>query len=242
MLTLIGFHHAGGSAAALMPLRRELSRSLDFQAVDLPGRGTRHPEPLHTERAELVKQLCAELAPRVERPYALFGHSLGGMLAYELAQGLIARGARAPSALFIAAAPGPSAWPARTRGPILSDRDLRHELERRGGTPPEIFEHPELLELVLPVVRADFTLCDAESPAGLPKLPCPIHVHAGTRDDVTIEQLTAWQQVTSAEYSLSWLDADHFFPRSHAVQLAAAIVHKLSGLGGALAAPPSLSA
>lgn len=241
MLRLIGIHHAGGSASALLPLRRWFASSaaaataLDFQALELPGHGARYREALYEQRSTLVRQLGDELTaagehPRTQGPYVLFGHSLGGMLAYELAQDLIARGERAPSMLFIAASPAPSVWPTRTRGP-LSDPELKAELQRRGGTPPELFEHPELMSLFMPVVRADFALCDEPSPAGCPPLPCPVHVIGGTQDECTSEQLEAWQLTTDAAFSLTWLEADHFFPRTHTSALGSLILQRLAAAG-----------
>jgi len=227
MFRLIGIPHAGGSAASLAPLKRHLSHALDFRAVELPGRGIRHSEPLHTERIALIQQLCSELVPATEQPYALFGHSLGAILAYELAQALIARGCRAPSMLFAAAAPAPSTWPRRHVGRPMSDAELRDVLAERGGTPPEFFDHPSLVDLFMPVLRADFQLCDGAPAQGLPQLACPVHVSAGLQDDQSVSQLAAWRHVTNREFSLRWFDGDHFFVRSHASQLSTAIIQQL---------------
>jgi surfactin synthase thioesterase subunit len=228
MLRLIGIHHAGGSAASLAPLRRHLAHAVDFRALELPGHGTRHREPLHTQRATLVEQLCNELEPDLQRPYALLGHSLGALLAYEIAQAFSARGVRAPSMLFVAGAPAPSMWPQRyARGP-MSDEELKEEMLTRGGTAPELFDHPELIDMFLPVVRADFQVCEAAPRTDFMPLPCAVHVAAGLHDSPTIEQLAAWRRVTNREFSLSWYDGDHFFIRSHAPRWCAAIVARLA--------------
>lgn len=227
MTTLFAFHHAGGSAAALLPLRECLGDSLDVQLVELPGRGTRRGEPLHRERSTLVAQLYEELAPRTDRPYALFGHSLGAILAYELVQALLASGLRAPRMLFVAAASAP---PVRT-APFThaqSDAEILAELRELGGTPPEFFASPELMELVLPIVRADFRLCDGATPAQQPPLPCPIHAFAGRRDRVTRAQLEGWQELCARSFSLTWFDGDHFFVRSCAALVARSIHERLS--------------
>jgi surfactin synthase thioesterase subunit len=227
MLRLIGFHHAGGSAAALAPLRKQLSPALDFRTIDLPGRGTRYREPLPNQRSRLIAQLCAELAPETREPYALFGHSLGGMIAYELAQALIASGRPAPSLLFVAATVAPSVWPAHERGPVLTDAALKAELQRRGGTPPDFFDYPDLVELFLPIVRADFLLCDERSPTYPRALPCPIHVSAGRSDELSLEQLADWQAASTHKVAVTWFEGDHFFPRTHAPQLAAALLERM---------------
>jgi surfactin synthase thioesterase subunit len=149
-------------------------------------------------------------------------------LAYELAQALIARGCREPSMLFVGAAPAPSIWPRRHVGRAMSDAELRGVLAERGGTPPEFFEHPSLVDLFMPILRADFQLCDGAPVQGLPQLPCPVHVSAGLRDELSVSQLAAWRHVTNREFSLRWFDGDHFFIRSHASQLSAAIIQQLS--------------
>jgi surfactin synthase thioesterase subunit len=228
MFELIGLAHAGGSAASLEPLRRQLPHHIAFRALELPGRGMRRGQSLHTVRPVLVQQLCDELAPRIDRPYALFGHSLGATLAFELAHALIARGCPAPRALFPAASAGPSLRPARPRGRALSDAELEAELRSLGGTPPELFEHPQLLELCLPIVRADFQLCEGASPLGLGPLPCPIHAFAGERDRFSVEQMEAWRLETSREFTLTWLDSDHFMLGTHTAQLCAAVAERLA--------------
>jgi surfactin synthase thioesterase subunit len=228
MFDLFGLAHAGGSAAALEPLRKRLPRSIAFRALELPGRGVRRSEPLRINRGMLVQQLCAELAPRIDRPYALFGHSLGATIAFELAHALIARGCPAPRMLFPAAAAGPSVRPLRPGGRALSDAELEAELRKLGGTPPEFFAHPQLLELCLPIVRADFQLCEGASPGGLAPLPCPIHVFAGRRDRFSSEQLEAWRRETRSEFSVTWFESDHFMVGSHAEQLCDVIGRRLA--------------
>lgn len=230
MFKLIALAHAGGTAGALAPLRSHLPATLEFQLVERPGRGSRHKEPLQTDRPALVRQLCEELAPSVDkdqnRPYALLGHSLGAILAFELAHALLARGCRPPSMLFIAATSAPSVRPESFLKHDLSDAELERELRERGGTPPEFFDHPELMELFLPIVRADFRLCDGLSPQGL-VLPCPIHVFAGTQDRIPKEDLLPWERETQHAFSLTWFEGGHFFVRSHAPQLCAAISERL---------------
>lgn len=219
-LTLIALTHAGGPAKALTPLRRYLPASIELRPLDLPGRGTRIREPLLAARQPLIEQLSAELAPSLQQPYALFGHSLGGMLAFELAHALMRRGLPAPRALCVAAAPAPNSQGKR-RPPETwsSDEALMASLRKLGGTPPELFEHPELLELFLPIVRADFQLCDDIPDQPLGPLPCPIHIYAGRHDDLPAEALRAWEKSTSQTHTLTVFDGDHFFPRTHPREL-----------------------
>jgi surfactin synthase thioesterase subunit len=227
-LTLIALAHAGGSASALAHLRRHLPESIALRAVDLPGRGRRFKEPLVAARGPLVAQLAAELAPTLQRPYALFGHSLGGMLSFELAHALMQRGCAAPRALCIAAAPAPCCQGTR-RPPATwsTDEALISSLRKLGGTPAEVFQQPELLELFLPIVRADFQLCDDIPEPPLGPLPCPVHVYAGHSDSIEHAALHAWREVSTRTHTLTFFDGGHFFVRSHARELCSVLADHL---------------
>jgi surfactin synthase thioesterase subunit len=227
-LKLIALAHAGGSAKALVHFRRHLPAAIELCPVDLPGRGGRFKEPLMAARKPLIEQLSAELARNLHQPYALFGHSLGGMLAFELAHALIRRGCPAPRALCIAAAPAPCSQGLR-RPPETwsSDEALMSSMRKLGGTPPELFEHPELLELFLPIVRADFQLCDDVPAQPLAALPCPIHVYAGHEDNIELKALQSWQRATQRAHSLTFFVGDHFFVRTHARELCELIAEQV---------------
>jgi surfactin synthase thioesterase subunit len=190
-LILLTLAHAGGSASALAHFRRHLPQSIEARPVELPGHGRRFREPLLAARAALVAQLASELLPTLHgQSYALFGHSLGGMLAFDLAHALIAGSASVPRAVCVAAAPAPCSQ--GLRRPLetwQTDEALLQSLRTLGGTPPELFDHPELLELFLPIVRADFKLCSDVPVLALGPLPCPVHVYAGRRDDLSEDAL-----------------------------------------------------
>jgi surfactin synthase thioesterase subunit len=223
-LTLIALAHAGGSAKALVHFRRYLPETIQLLPVDLPGRGSRFSEPLMAARGPLIEKLAGELARDLRRPYAMFGHSLGGMLAFELAHALMRRGCAAPRALCIAAAPAPcSQRRRRPRETWQSDEALMSTLRNMGATPPELFQHAELLELFLPVVRADFELCEDVPEKPLGPLPCPIHVYAGSRDNIGLPPLEAWRSATTHTQTLTTFEGDHFFVRTHASELCATI-------------------
>jgi surfactin synthase thioesterase subunit len=227
-LTLIALAHAGGSAKALLPLRRHLAASIELRALDLPGRGSRFKERLVSARQPLIEQLSAELASSLHKPYALFGHSLGGMLAFELAHALMRRGLSAPRALCVAAAPAPCSQ-GRRRPPETwnTDEALMASLRQLGATPTELFEQPELLELFLPIVRADFRLCDDIPDQPLGPLPCPIHVYAGRRDNVEQSALHNWQRASSRAYTINFFEGDHFFVRTHTRELCSLLAEHL---------------
>ena len=227
-ITLIALAHAGGSAKALLPFRRHLPASIELRPLDLPGRGSRFKEPLIAARQPLIEQLCGELTGSLHKPYALFGHSLGGMLAFELAHALMRRGLPAPRALCVAASPAPcSQGRRRARETWITDEALMASMRKVGGTPPELFEHPELLELFLPIVRADFQLCDDIPAQPLGPLPCPIHVYAGRGDRLELEALHGWQRASSHAHTLTFFEGDHFFVRTHTRELCCLLAQHL---------------
>jgi surfactin synthase thioesterase subunit len=229
-LTLIALAHAGGSAAALVHLRSHLPSSIALRPVELPGHGARFSEPLIASRKRLIAQLADELAPELHGPYALFGHSLGGMLAFELAHALQARGCGQARALCVAAAAAPCSQKRRRPEAWQSDAAILEVLRNLGGTPPELFQHRELLELFIPLVRADFQLCDDVPTPALPPLAAKIHVYAGKLDEMAPQALEGWRRATTRRSTLHWFDGDHFFVRSRAAALCALLTDQLMAL------------
>lgn len=215
-LTLFCLPYAGASAAVYQPWRRRAPSWLAVEPVELPGHGCRLDETLLDEFGALVEQLADELAPRLPANYALFGHSLGALVAYELAQTFVARGLPAPAALFVSGASAPSRRDdGRYRG-LVGEERLKEELRRLGGTPDEVLDDAELMALMLPVLAADFRLCASFVRRERAPLACPLHVFGGARDaTVPLLALAAWQRETCGEFSCETFDGGHFFIKSH---------------------------
>ncbi len=226
---LICLPYAGGSAAAYAPLRKQLPPWLQMIAIDLPGHGRRFSEPLVSDRAELVRLLVRELQPRLERPYAFFGHSLGGLLAFELAHVFEANGA-SPLALYVSAAEAPSNRNSERLADTRTDEGVLATLKRLGGTPPEVMANAELMEIALPMLRADFALCHGPAQRLRPQLACPIRAFAGTRDSIPWQDLKAWRDESSAGFELECFDGDHFFIREHGERVMQSVARHLATL------------
>jgi medium-chain acyl-[acyl-carrier-protein] hydrolase len=160
----------------------------------------------------LAKLLAKEVVPFLDRPYVLFGHSLGGLVAFEVARHLRAEDAPPPLALVIAATPPPhSSGPAR-RLHEGSDEDLIAELRKLDGTPAAVLANRELLRLLLPVLRADLAVMETYEYRPDSPLECAI-VAIGAEDDrlVSPSRLSGWGRYTTARASLAVLPGDHFF-------------------------------
>lgn len=215
-LRLICFSHAGGSAVSFMDWQSAMAPPILVCAVQLPGRGARYHEPPCSNLPELVGKLAAVIDDMDDLPCAFFGHSLGALLAFEVARHQRRRGRHVPRHLFVSGCHAP-----RHRGPPaglakLSDEALIARLRGYGGTPPELLAHRELMALVLPAVRADFSLVEdyAYAPDAT-RFDIPMTVLAGTADtrDSAV-QVEGWRQETSAACEVRWFDGDHFFINS----------------------------
>jgi medium-chain acyl-[acyl-carrier-protein] hydrolase len=180
--------------------------------VQLPGRGTRLMERPFTRVVPLVAALADALHPFLDRPFAFFGHSLGTLVSFALARRLRSRYGAGPAHLFVSAGPAPH-LPHR-HSPIhdLPDKDFLGALRQMNGTPTELLDHRELMELMLPVLRADFALYETYAYSTEPPLDCPITAFGGLHDlRVNDGDLQAWQAHTTASFSIRKFPGGHFF-------------------------------
>lgn len=211
------FAHAGGSGTAFLAWQDAMPSGVEVRAVQLPGRGMRLAEAPRTCITALVRELAEAIADdacSVPGGFALLGHSLGGLLAYEVAHLLQSRHptVKRPLRLFVLGGAAPRHR--RPRAPIHTYDDARfiEALQHYQGTPPEVLQHPELMELALPALRADFQLVfDYQRPDhGL--LDVPISLMGGLADPVASPaEVAAWAEETSAPCSTHWFEGGHFF-------------------------------
>ncbi|MCE4056447.1 thioesterase II family protein [Pseudomonas sp. Au-Pse12] len=216
-LNLLCLPYSGASAMVYSRWRRQLPPWLHLQPVELPGRGSRYAEPLHTDMRGLARQLALEVRATLRAPYALFGHSLGALLACELAHALRALGCPEPVALFASGTAAPTRRSEYDRGfaEPKTDAQLIEQLRTLNGTREEVLANEELMSLTLPILRADFLLCGSFRPLQRPLLNCPVHVLGGKADRATAEQLIAWSQETHGSFSVDMLAGGHFFIHEH---------------------------
>lgn len=216
-LTLLCLPYSGASAMVYSRWRRQLPPWLQLQPVELPGRGARYDEPLQTDMRALALQLAREHKPSLHGPYALFGHSLGALLACEMAHAFRALGAAEPVALFASGTAAPTMRSDYDRGfaEPQSDEQLIDQLRTFQGTSEDVLANQELMSLTLPILRADFMLCGRFRPMQRPLLKCPVHVLGGKEDKATTEQLIGWSQETQGSFSVDMMTGGHFFIHEH---------------------------
>lgn len=228
---LFCFAHAGGGSGFFRPWREALLPEVELCPVVLPGRETRIREQPMTRVASVVAALCEALPPYLDRPFALFGHSLGSVLAYETARALEAAGLGTPRCLFVSGRRAPH-LPARHR-PLhpLPEGDFLREVVRLNGTPADILREPGLLRLFLPVLRADFTLNETYAPLPGAPLSCPVSAFVGESDpEAAADEMAGWRETTAHGFSLRIFRGDHFYLKENAAELLAALLADLRRL------------
>lgn len=231
-IRLICLPPAGGSASFYHRLGSRLSQGVEVVGVQLPGRGHLVGQPPYRALGAMLADLVPAMMSLVDRPFALFGHSMGGLLAFELARGLRRVCGSSPVGLIVAACAAPQL--PRTRRPVhrLPSAQLWDELSRLNGTPDEVLESTDIMELLEPAIRADFAICDSYHYVVDRPLHCPLVVFGGGADpNISRAELHAWAMHTTSSFRLSMLPGDHFFVTRELPRLVQAIEVELTHWG-----------
>lgn len=237
---LLCLPNAGASATMYLRWKRLLPAWVNLVPVELPGRGRRLSEPCGEEFDQLVAQLCREHAALMRQPYALFGHSMGALLAYGMASHQRDQDGTLPRILFVSGTAGPSRRDT-DRFAVSTDAELVADMRRQGGTPEEVFDSPELLRMTLDILRADYRLCRSFTYRAAARLPMPLEVLVGRQDDIDGERVLAWQREAGNAFALHWFDGGHFYIRQQETAVLQAILrglkYQLAGAADAVASP-----
>jgi len=185
---------------------------MDVVPALLPGREFRLREPACTRLEPLVESLAHEIVPYLDRPFAFFGHSMGAIISFELARRLRWERRIEPDHLFISGRRAPQLPEQDPEIHDLPEPEFLAEVERLKGTPRELLEHSELMQLLVPLLRADFAVCRTYSYFSSTPLRCPITVLGGLQDETAIRaQLEPWRDQTTGSCRVHMLEGDHFF-------------------------------
>jgi surfactin synthase thioesterase subunit len=227
-LTLFSLPCAGASSVMYLRWRKRLPSWIQVLPVELPGRGRRLHEAQESDLDALAALLCDELRSKLPQRYAIFGHSMGALLAYRIAHGLRAGRAPLPVALAVSACVAPSLQDWKRYANKTTDSSLIAELRKQNGTPEEVFESQELLSMTLGLLGADYRACASFRYQKLPSLPLSIHVFGGRDDEIDPSRLEAWREEGTGPTSLDWFDGGHFFLRQNEEAFLSALVKRLT--------------
>jgi len=238
-LRLFLFHHAGASAAAMLPLARQVPPAVEAVAFELAGRGVRSAEPAAQSFTQARDDLLGRVGDMLDVPVVLFGHSLGGLLADSLARALALTGAAVARRVIVSACPCPSAGqhsPDSSRRPV---QQLKAQLRTHGGTPQAVFDCPELLEYVLRVLGDDMVLADTVTEP-LRTAPASLRHEFwfGDSDQSTAPSTAeAWRMTLASEPEVRFFAGGHFYLFERLSDVGQALRALLSDEITAIAAP-----
>jgi len=215
-LRMFCFPYAGGAAVVYRNWRKFLPATVQVIPVELPGRGARLKETPFLSLPALIEDLSEVILPLLDAPFVFFGHSMGAVIAFELARCLRRKYDREPQAVFVSGRRAPQVPDNNPVSYNLPEKEFIEELSGLEGTPKEVLEDAELMEMMIPLLRADFQLIQTYNYVADVPLQCPITAYGGLQDyHVPRDVLLPWKELTSSRFALHMLPGDHFFLRSH---------------------------
>ncbi|OKK04786.1 thioesterase [Streptomyces sp. CB03234] len=220
---LLVLPHAGGSASFFHSWGSAFDDGTELLVARYPGRHDRLTDPLITDMDVLADAVTQALRPWLDLPLTVFGHSMGASLGYEVTLRLQDRYDIRPAALHVSSRKAPHRLTPRSLH-LQSDDALIEEVRRLGGTDTTLLEDPDLRALVLPAIRADFTIVGTYGPRPPAAVDCPVHAHAGDHDvSTTPHDMAAWSDVTPYPFTLTTYPGGHFYLLDHPTTLTRAI-------------------
>lgn len=208
-LRLFLFPYAGGTPTAFTKWPAEFPDNIETNIIHYPGRGSRFNESPIKELSVLVQEINRAILPLLYKPFVFFGHSMGGMIAFELARQLSSQ----PQTLFISACGAPQLPDPNHPIHSLPDSEFIKSLQKLNGLPADVINNSELMQLLIPALRADFEAVENYKYSyNEDRLECPIIAFGGNDDThVSPERLEGWAAQTSASFRSQYFSGDHFF-------------------------------
>ncbi|MDX6385586.1 MAG: hypothetical protein QOK48_3159 [Blastocatellia bacterium] len=220
--------YAGGAANIYRKWSESLGEIVEVWAIEPPGRGSRLRETPFTTLPELVQNLGPAFRSYLDKPFAFFGHSMGAIISFELARYLRRARLRNPMHLFVSGCRALQLPDPRPPTYDLPEAQFMEELRRLNGTPGDVLDHPEMMEFILPLLRADFALAQTYEYSDEPPLDCPITAFGGFQDEeMNRASVEAWQAQTTCAFASYMLPGDHFFLDSSRAALLEVLAREL---------------
>lgn len=223
--------YAGAGASIFRAWPDALRDVAEVWPVHLPGRERRLSDPLGPSVQALATRTAKGIAEHLDRPFVVFGHSMGALVGFEVTRALRRLGLPMPAALIVSGYGGPQLPDARPPIHALPDADFKDALGALDGTPADVFANVELMALLLPLLRADFKLVETYRFQPEPPLDIPICVYAGQHDqDTPPEALDGWKDCTNGPISFTMFDGGHFYLRDNTAPLSDQVCHDIETL------------
>lgn len=220
-MRIIALPFAGGNRFSFNDIEKHASKKMEWTTLELPGRGSRFKESLLSNVDDMVDDLMQKIKPHLlkEGAYALYGHSMGTLLGYELTKRIVDAKLKQPTCLFFTGRGAPGFERCSKKRSSLPKDEFWKEIDKIGGLPSDIFQHKELLDLYYPIMKYDFKAIEDYKFQKMERpLSMPIHICMGEdeigkeEDDKTpIDSMKAWQYETTSPCSFELLKGDHFF-------------------------------
>ena len=228
-LRLFCFPYAGGGASLFRGWPDELPPQVEICAIQPPGRESRFTEPRFTRLPPLISALEEAITPYLaSKPFAFFGHSLGALAIFELTRALRRRGGPLPARLFVSAHRAPQLPERHQQFHTLSDADFVAGMRTLNGIPTSVAENADLMEVMIPLLRADVELAETYAYTPEPPLPCAISAFGGVLDEeVSRDDMAAWREQTAADFAVRMLPGDHFYLTKQRALLFQAVLYDL---------------
>ncbi|MDJ0658838.1 MAG: alpha/beta fold hydrolase [Crocosphaera sp.] len=215
LIRLFCFPYAGGGTRIFKNWTDHLSDTIEIAAIRLPGREGRLSEKPFTKMSDLVENMTPNLLPYLDKPFAFFGHSMGALISFEVAHQLLKNYGIQPCHLFASGHPAPQLPDLDPPIHQLPESDFIREINQLNGTPQEVLQDQELMKLLIPILRADFSILETYNYTRKQPLNCPITVFGGLDDPEANEtELRAWYQQTNKSFEQYMFPGDHFFIHS----------------------------
>ena len=225
---LLCLPHAGGSTSLYRAWPKLFPPQVEVLLVCPPGREHRLDDPFPADLLSLVRDLAVAVVPLLDRPWAVFGHSMGATVGHELVLQLLSRGHRAPVHLFASSRRAPQHYEHEGTMDLFGDEQLCAELVRLGGTDSALLELPELRELVLPAVRGDYRLLATHRTRPTGPVGCPVTAFIGDEDRrATTEGAPGWREWTTATFELVTFPGGHFYFSDRPQDVVEAVLRRL---------------
>ena len=218
---------AGGSSVFYKDFSKYLPDSVKVVAIDLPGHGRKMAQPLLTNLHDMAGVVFQQMEKQLTEPYAIFGHSMGTLLAYLVSQRIVQANLLPPVHVFISGRSGPSIPTKEKNWHLLPTQEFLNNIIAYGGVPKQVAAEKELLDLFVPIMRADFqALTEYQHEAGAP-LETPLTVLIGSEEDITDAEALTWQQISTHPIALQRFSGGHFFLVVHLPEICALISRTL---------------